>query len=179
MVPPEHINSTPDTNIPQIHFDQMTIMAHQHHAAKHDTPPWSDPHNTPPVSDSNIFAAMDRGQIKPRLTRAFLKRQSDWMDWALSEFKQLNQYHAQGMFGDPTRCLPQCNVLPLIWTYLIKSDGTKKARCVRNGTLHTVDSLPSPKPMSPPSTNPVYVRSGLSPLSTTTNVWGRCNQCLC
>ena len=77
MVPPEHINSTSDTNIPQIHFDQMTIMAHQQHSAKHDTPPWSDPHNTPPVSDSNIFAAMDRGQIKPCLTHAFLKRQSD------------------------------------------------------------------------------------------------------
>ena len=109
-------------------------MAHQHHAAKHDTPPWSDPHSTPPTSDSNIFAAMDRGHTKPRLTRAFLKRQSDWMDWALSEFKQLNQYHAQGMFGAPTSRPPQCNVLPLIWTYLIKSDGTKKARCVCNGS---------------------------------------------
>ena len=133
VVPQEHIDVTPDTNIPQIHFDQLNVMAHQHHAAKHNTPAWSDPHNPPPTDDAAVFAAMDRGHIKPRLTRAFLKRQADWMDWALSEFKQLNQYHAQGMFGDPVRRPPASNVLPLIWTYLIKPDGTKKARCVCNG----------------------------------------------
>ena len=60
------------------------------------------------------------------------RQQSDWMDWSVSEYKQLNQYHAQDMFGDPVRRPPNCNVLSLIWTYLIKSDGTKKARCVCN-----------------------------------------------
>jgi len=80
----------------------MNIMAHQHHTAKKNKPAWPDPHNPPSVSDDSIFAAMDRGYIKPRFTRVFLKRQSDWMDRALSEFKQLNQYHAQSMFGSPT-----------------------------------------------------------------------------
>ena len=56
------------------------------------------------------------------------------MDWQLSEYKQLNQYHAQGMFGAPMQRPPRSNVLPLIWTYLIKTDGTKKARCVCNGS---------------------------------------------
>ena len=134
FIPVEHVNIRPDTNVPQINFDQMNIMAHQHHAARTDTPPWTDPHNLPPVDDAMVFAAMDRGHIKPRLTRAFLRRQSDWMDWSLSEFKQLNQYHAQDMFGDPIQRPPGCNVLPLIWTYLIKNDGTKKARCVCNGS---------------------------------------------
>jgi len=109
-------------------------MAHQHAAARDDTPVWSDPHKNPPVDDAMIFAAMDRGHIEPRLTRALLQRQSGWMDWSVSEFKQLNQYNAQEMFGDSVHRPPQCNVLPLIWTYLVKNDGTKKARCVCNGS---------------------------------------------
>ena len=56
------------------------------------------------------------------------------MESSVSEYKQLNQYHAQGMFGEPVRPPRSCNILPLIWTYLIKSDGTKKARCVCNGS---------------------------------------------
>ena len=36
------------------------------------------------------------------------------------------------MFGDPVQRPPLCNILPIIWTYLIKTDGTKKARCVCN-----------------------------------------------
>jgi len=80
MVPPEHVNSTPDSNIPQIHFNNITIIAHQHHAAEHDTPSCSDPHSPPLVSESIIFSAIFCGRIKPRLTRAFLRRLSDWMD---------------------------------------------------------------------------------------------------
>ena len=56
------------------------------------------------------------------------------MDWSLSEFKKFNQYHTQNMIGDPTQRPQHENILPIIWTYLIKSDGTKKARCVCNGS---------------------------------------------
>ena len=72
----------------------MNVMTHQHHAAKHGTLAWSDPHNSPPADDAAIFSAMDRGYIKTRLTRAFLQKQSDYIDWEVSEFKQPNQYHA-------------------------------------------------------------------------------------
>jgi len=74
LVPTERINSTPDFSIPQIHFDQMNIMAHQHHAAKHGTPPRSDPHSATSITDASIFVAINRGKIKLGLTRAFLKR---------------------------------------------------------------------------------------------------------
>jgi len=80
----------------------MNVMAQQYHVAKHDTPAWSDPHNVPPVDDAIIFAGIDRGHIKLRLTRTYLRRQLDWMDWAMSEYKQLNQY-PQIMFSPPTR----------------------------------------------------------------------------
>ena len=103
MMPPEYINIKLDTNIPQINFDQMNDMAHQNNVAKNNKPVRSDPHNPLLVDIASIFTAMERGYINPRLTQAFLKNQSDWMDWALSKYAQLNQYHAQDMFGDPIR----------------------------------------------------------------------------
>ena len=36
-----------------------------------------------------------------KLTRGKLLRQDDWTDWQTSEYLQLDQYDAQGMFGDP------------------------------------------------------------------------------
>jgi hypothetical protein len=36
-----------------------------------------------------------------KLTRGKLINRDDWSDWQDSEFLQLNQYNAQGMFGDP------------------------------------------------------------------------------
>ncbi|MEY3451208.1 MAG: hypothetical protein RL711_1034 [Bacteroidota bacterium] len=36
-----------------------------------------------------------------RLTRGKLLKQQDWEDWQASEFLQLDQYDAQGMFGSP------------------------------------------------------------------------------
>ena len=37
------------------------------------------------------------------------------------------------MFGQPCPLPQDANVLDLLWTYLVKVDGTKKARCVCNG----------------------------------------------
>ena len=37
------------------------------------------------------------------------------------------------MFGDPCELPTGANVLDLLWTYLVKTDGTKKVRCVCNG----------------------------------------------
>jgi len=37
-----------------------------------------------------------------KLTRGKLLKCDDWSDWQTSEFLQLDQYDAQGMFGEPT-----------------------------------------------------------------------------
>ena len=37
------------------------------------------------------------------------------------------------MFCEPCKLPIGANVLDLLWTYLVKTDGTKKARCVYNG----------------------------------------------
>ena len=107
-----------------------STMSCQHNADRNNTTPWLDTDNPPPVDDAMIHATIARGHLKPRLTRAFLKKQSNWMDWALSEYKQLKQYYAQSMFGDPIKLPPNANILLLIWIYLLKSDGNNKVRCV-------------------------------------------------
>ena len=38
------------------------------------------------------------------------------------------------MFSEPTLIPDNTNCLPFIWTYMIKEDGTKKARGVCNGS---------------------------------------------
>ena len=59
---------------------------------------------------------------------------SDWDDWQQSEFKLMDQYHDQETFGPPQALPEGSNVLNLLWTYIIKDDGRKKARCVCNGS---------------------------------------------
>jgi hypothetical protein len=49
------------------------------------------------------------------------------------EWKQLDQYHGQGMFGEPCNLPPGANVLNLLWYYNVKEDGHLKARMVCNG----------------------------------------------
>mmetsp|Transcript_21547 Transcript_21547/g.25679 ORF Transcript_21547/g.25679 Transcript_21547/m.25679 type:complete len:144 (+) Transcript_21547:643-1074(+) len=39
LVTPERVNIHPGTNVPQIHFDQLNVMAFQHNAARNDTTP--------------------------------------------------------------------------------------------------------------------------------------------
>ena len=134
FIPMESTTSNAATGVPQVNFDQLVIMSHQHTAARNNTEPWSKPLETPPITEAMIHSAVAQGHLRPRLTRAYLKKQSDWMDWQLSEYSQLNSYHSQNMFSTPIPRPPNCNVLPLIWTYTIKPNGVKKARCVCNGS---------------------------------------------
>jgi hypothetical protein len=76
-----------------------------------------------------------------KLTRRYLLKQPDWNDWKELEWKQLNQYEAQSTFGKPCQLPKGANLLPLLWTYLIKDCGTKKAWCVCNGSKHMTGSV--------------------------------------
>ncbi len=67
------------------------------------------------------------------LTRRKIKKMDCWPEWEKSEHKQLDQYHSQQMFGEPCQLPAGANVLDLLWAYLVKTDSTKKARCVCNG----------------------------------------------
>ena len=61
-----------------------------------------------------------------RLTCKKLQKQDDWDDWAASETKQLDQYETQEMFSEPCPLPKNANVLPFLWTYLIKDEVLKR-----------------------------------------------------
>ena len=151
----------PQLGIPQMYHDQMNIIASHLWDIK-NSPEWNKSTKEEiiyPLDDEkakNINNMNDKklnknqqwsmykkmkpwykvGSIKKRkkLTRRWLRQQADWSDWKASEFKQLDQYKAQGTLLEPTTLPKGANLLPLLWTYLIKDCGTKKARCVCNGS---------------------------------------------
>jgi hypothetical protein len=92
------------------------------------------------VLRTRVYDIIDSGDVRQyvtrvrRLTQGKLLKQDDWSDWQASEFLQLDQYDAQGMFGDPVQVDKDDAVFFLVWTYGVKAlDGRKKVRCVCNG----------------------------------------------
>ena len=83
----------------------------------------------------------DQSIKNKKMTRKVLMQQLDWKDWNSSEFKQLDQYLTQNTFGKPVKLPAGANLLPLIWTYLIKDCGRKKARCCCNGSPNMKGSV--------------------------------------
>ena len=63
---------------------------------------------------------------RKRLYRSKLQKQLDYNDQLMSENKQLNSYKEQHMFGKICKALANCNTMPIIWTYVIKADRTKR-----------------------------------------------------
>ena len=145
----------PDKGLPMLYFDQLsTISKHLHNIKfnnnNNSTTSNIKLNNSPKEQQqyiTKIINAMKTyGNIKAakailpknkcssnKLTRRKLKNLPTWTEWQQSEYKQLDQYYDQHMFGEPCRLPAGANVLDLLWTYLVKTDGTKKARCVCNG----------------------------------------------
>mmetsp|Transcript_23363 Transcript_23363/g.33516 ORF Transcript_23363/g.33516 Transcript_23363/m.33516 type:complete len:1554 (+) Transcript_23363:3270-7931(+) len=76
-------------------------------------------------------------QSNPELGKFFSKKavrqRADWQEWRESQWKQLNQYHTQGMFSDPMVLPAGASACYMLWTYQWKMDETKKARMVLDG----------------------------------------------
>ena len=146
----------PQFGVPHLHHDQMNLIASHLWELRHK-PEWdieaTESIITPYVlnKDSTVKAKhkskvkflyshptinqmSSNIKIPKKLTRRYLLQQDDWDQWQQSEFKQLDQYRSQGTLGEPTTLPKGANLLPLLWTYLIKDDGTRKARCVCNGS---------------------------------------------
>jgi hypothetical protein len=63
-----------------------------------------------------------------QFTRRQLMAQKDFPEWLDAEFKQLDRYEADGMFGDPCPRPSSAIILRSIWSYMLKWNGEKKAR---------------------------------------------------
>jgi hypothetical protein len=83
---------------------------------------------------SKLTGILPKSKVKSKvLTRKKLKGTKEWPQWKMSEWKKLDQYHGQGIFGEPCELPPGANVLNLLWYYNVKDDGCLKARMICNG----------------------------------------------
>ena len=124
----------PQDGVPIVFHDQLNIIAQHLSDIKQSISEKNAHHQTYLKHILPTINAMKSAKKKQKLTRKILKQLQDWSDWLASEHNQLDQYEAQGMFSEPTLIPEDTNCLPFIWTYMIKDDGTKKARGVCNGS---------------------------------------------
>lgn len=68
-----------------------------------------------------------------QFTRRQLEQRDDFKEWLAAEFRQLDTHASDNMFGDPCPRPRGAIVLRSIWTYILKKDGTKKARNCGDG----------------------------------------------
>ena len=121
---PVHI----EKGVPQLYFDQLNVIAEILQEIRYDAE-FLDVECEPPVVN-----LLRKKRNNAQFTRRELKRRKDWYDWQESEKKQLDLYEIQSTFGPPVKPPPNVNILDLLWAYAIKTDGTKKSRCVCNGS---------------------------------------------
>jgi hypothetical protein len=68
-----------------------------------------------------------------QFTRKQLMKREDFNLWLEAEYKQLDTHENDGMFGKPCPRPQNAIVLRSIWSYMVKWDGTRKARNCGDG----------------------------------------------
>ena len=127
-----------ETGIPQVNIDQLNhrySLQDIHTMSQAEYDQWFASLPTCFYEVVREGGVMNFTTACHKLTRRQLLKQDDWLDWRASEFKQLDQYESQFMFGEP--CPPKKTdaCFYMIWTYSIKTDdGRKKARMTCDGS---------------------------------------------
>ena len=131
-----------DHGVPQLHLDQLNVIAHHLDAIKQQrVESWPGlPTDMPPLEDEDIDAAISKGLAIPRMTRRTAMRTPEAPRWRTTEWTQLSKHQNQGVFGDPCPRPddPNAVILPFVWTYVHKIDPltneiVEKARATCNG----------------------------------------------
>jgi hypothetical protein len=139
---PEVSHGLTGAGIPQVNLDQLnprgmlrptfcsaTMVGTTNGAFQPDRP-----HNGL-ISVTDSGGVLNYKSRAMKLTRGKLLRGDAWNEWHKSEWKQLDQYDEQGMFGDPVRLANKDTTFRLVWTYREKVlDKRKKARCACDGS---------------------------------------------
>jgi hypothetical protein len=84
-----------------------------------------------------ISQLKDPDVLEEELGKSFtlkqLKVRQDWPQWQEARYKMLDNYQEQGMFGSPMQPPKGVNIHHMLWKYMIKMCGTRKARMVCDG----------------------------------------------
>jgi dUTP pyrophosphatase len=134
-----------------IYHDQLSAFAQHVYAAEkeHRAQLHKQQEGPGPPNGDTIRVITDAPPTEPQdpeMGKFFklkqLKDRDDWPIWQQARYKQLDQYEAQGMFSDPLALPMDCSASFMLWTFVFKMDGTKKARMVCDGARNrTATSL--------------------------------------
>ena len=91
------MSATTSEGIPQMHFDQLNVVAHHLHTMKTQEDQWNQLENTwltgdndanvwPPISAEAITEAATKGLAMPKLSRKKLKDAETWPKWRKQEW---------------------------------------------------------------------------------------------
>lgn len=119
----------PQSGVPQLYFDQLNHIGKHLFLEMEYNPEWMKEEyyrSLPKICKARSGIIPKGRRRSAKLTRKKLMQRDDWQDWFASENKQLDQYEKQKMFDSPIKPPPNANILPFLWTYLIKDDGTKR-----------------------------------------------------
>jgi deoxyuridine 5'-triphosphate nucleotidohydrolase len=114
-----------------LYNDQMNVVAKHLTTANNanDTDPNTHQH-MPQITQVNDISKDDLGKT---FTLKQLKKRYDWPQWQQARYKMLDNYQDQGMFGDPMEAPKGANIHHMLWRYMVKMCGTRKARMVCDG----------------------------------------------
>jgi hypothetical protein len=142
-----------ENGVPQCNLDMLNPR--QHLLGPAILPPIIKQATPPPLFDHLGEVFIDGLPSAHKLTRGKLLKQDDWEEWEKSEFQQLDQYEAQGMFGDIVKLADvikqaelefgpsvkgtrPLGVFHLVWTYAEKLAGDvqirRKSRAALDGS---------------------------------------------
>ena len=124
----DKISLHPSHGVPQMHFDQLNVVAHHLHQMK-----GYECNDCTDKTGMKCEAHIKKAKSAKRFTRRVLQQRQDWEAWQKAEYKMHDDYEKQDMFGEPCRLPKGANVLPFYWDYSRKPTGEYKARCVVNG----------------------------------------------
>ena len=130
----ERIAMHPQEGMPMIYHDQLNIIAQHLKEMKLEDEEKIETYQRYLQEIIPKISVIKSRKKKAKLTRRLLKSQQDWHDWGKAEHKQLQKYKDQGMFSEPQKMPTDANSLPFMWIYVVKYDGTKKARAPCNGS---------------------------------------------
>ena len=114
--------------IPTLTFDQLNVVTHHLQAIqdKQMGPSWPSSTSVPswPPTHQSALPSIHKIQQHQKLTRRKISTTSDFPMFKRSEWKQLDRYQGQNMFGEPQPrpVDPSAVILPWVWAYVYKID---------------------------------------------------------
>jgi hypothetical protein len=128
----------PTTSSLTLYYDQLNVIAQHLQAAypKQLSTNMAIPPAPNIIRQVNAPTGTDPAttDLGKTFTLKELRKRTDWPEWRKARYKMLDSYHEQGMFSEPISAPANSNIHHMLWRYVLKLCGTRKARMVCDGS---------------------------------------------